>query len=94
MYIYIFMCVCPCVVISSRRSKKNGVDYSYIEYMWNFIQIYGSAGCMAIVIYSFSGLYNTECIQCNWEKTQTWLNCHYQFILANNIIILPSRLGL
>ena len=44
---------------------------------------------MAIVIYSFSGLYilHTKRIQCKWKKTQNWLNCHYKFILTKNIII-------
>ena len=51
-------------VISSQHLKTVGVDYSCIEYMKNFILIYGSAGCMAIVIYFFyPGLYNKTHIQ-------------------------------
>ena len=41
------MCVCVCV--SSLRPTTLGVDYSFIEYMKNIIQIYVSAQCMVIV---------------------------------------------
>ena len=33
---------------------------------------------------------HTECLQCNWKKTQAELNCHYKFILAKDIIFVSS----
>ena len=53
-----------------------------------------SARCMAIVIYSFSGLYKKTHIQSEYnvtgKKPQPRLNCHYKFISAKNIIFVSS----
>ena len=49
LYIYIYI-----YIISCQHLKKVGMDYLHIEYMRNFIQIYESAPCMAIVIYFLS----------------------------------------
>ena len=35
-----------------------GVEYSCIEYIRDFIKIFGSARCMAIIIYVFPDVYN------------------------------------
>ena len=49
--------------------------YAHV-YRWTYLSM-----CLYIYIYIY--IYN-------WMKTQTWLNCHYKFFSAKNIIFVSS----
>ena len=51
------------------------------SYLSKYVNIY-------IYIYIYTHTHTHVYIECNWMKTQTWLNCHYKFISAENITIL------
>ena len=60
-----------------------GVEYSFIEYMRDFIYIYGSARCMAIIIYDFQDTY---------KKTHNTQNKRLSFDEAKIIFIVEINL--
>ena len=63
------------------------VDYSCIEYMRDIIKIYRSAWYMAIIIYSFSGLYKKTHIQSLYNEAWRKLN-HILFTVENSVYVM------
>ena len=55
------------------------LEYSYIEYMRDFINFYGNARCLAIIIYPFQDVYKKPShtgriyLKSKYKKTQPLL---------------------